>query len=254
LAKAIGKESKVLKELPYALVGPRAPPANRFNGLGAVLAFPMGRRPARCYRYYNARPYPKSRFCRGVPDPRIQRYETGTKTAPAHLFPYCARLILFEKEHVSSEALEASRVSSNRYMQRRMGKAYHIRINLHPFHVLRINKMLSTAGADRLQTGMRHAFGKPYGSVARVKYGATVMQCRTNKDGLKHAVEALRRASFKFPGKTRVVVSTKVGFSPYSLQEYKDLLAAGAITECGNHMMRGLPPRPEPHRSKEVNL
>jgi large subunit ribosomal protein L10e len=116
-----------------------------------------------------------------------------------------------------------------------MGEAYHIRINLHPFH---INKMLSTAGADRLQTCMRHSFGKPYGSVARVKYGATVMQCRTNKDGLKHAIEALRRASFKFPGTTRVVVSTKVGFSPYSLQEYKDYLAVSGITECGNHMKR----------------
>jgi large subunit ribosomal protein L10e len=198
----------------------------------------MGRRPARCYLYFNSRPYPKSWFCRGVPDSRIQRYETGTKSARAHLFPYCTRLILFEKEHVSSEALEAARVSSNRYMQRRMGKAYHIRITLHPFHVLRINKMLSTAGADRLQTGMRHAFGKPYGTVARAKYGSMIMQCRTNKDGLKHAVEALRRASFKFPGKTRVVVSSKVGFTPYSLQEYKDYLASAEIVECGNHMRR----------------
>ena len=38
---------------------------------------------------------------------------------------------------------------------------FHIRIRVHPFHVLRINKMLSCAGADRLQTGMRGAFGKP---------------------------------------------------------------------------------------------
>merc|ERR1712141_532775 len=34
-----------------------------------------------------------------------------------------------------------------------------LRIRVHPFHVLRINKMLSCAGADRLQTGMRGAFG-----------------------------------------------------------------------------------------------
>ncbi|MGH0186711.1 UNVERIFIED_CONTAM: hypothetical protein FKN15_022396 [Acipenser sinensis] len=27
----------------------------------------MGRRPARCYRYCKNKPYPKSRFCRGVP-------------------------------------------------------------------------------------------------------------------------------------------------------------------------------------------
>ena len=38
---------------------------------------------------------------------------------------------------------------------------FHIRVRVHPFHVLRINKMLSCAGADRLQTGMRGAFGKP---------------------------------------------------------------------------------------------
>ncbi len=46
--------------------------------------------------------------------------------------------------------------------------AFHLRVRVHPFHVLRINKMLSCAGADRLQTGMRGAFGKPTGMVARV--------------------------------------------------------------------------------------
>lgn len=31
--------------------------------------------------------------------------------------------------------------------------SFHLRVRVHPFHVLRINKMLSCAGADRLQTG-----------------------------------------------------------------------------------------------------
>ena len=114
--------------------------AGGFDGL-VWSAFLMGRRPARCYRYFKSRPYPKSRFCRGVPDPRIQRFETGTRAATAHVFPYCVRLILLENENVSSEALEAARVSANRYMMKTMGKAFHMRINLHPFHVLRINKM-----------------------------------------------------------------------------------------------------------------
>ena len=39
-------------------------------------------------------------------------------------------------------------------MVKHAGKdAFHLRIRVHPFHVLRINKMLSCAGADRLQTG-----------------------------------------------------------------------------------------------------
>ena len=51
---------------------------------------------------------------------------------------------------------------SPQYMVKHTAKdQFHIRIRVHPFHVLRINKMLSCAGADRLQTGMRGAFGKP---------------------------------------------------------------------------------------------
>ena len=41
---------------------------------------------------------------------------------------------------------------SLQYMVKNTAKdQFHIRIRVHPFHVLRINKMLSCAGADRLQ-------------------------------------------------------------------------------------------------------
>ena len=51
-----------------------------------------------------------------------------------------------------------------------------MRVRAHPYHVTRINKMLSCAGADRLQTGMRHAFGKPNGLVARVRIGQPLIR------------------------------------------------------------------------------
>ena len=70
---------------------------------------------------------------------------------------------------------------------------FHIRIRVHPFHVLRINKMLSCAGADRLQTGMRGAFGKPQGTVARVKIGQPLMSVRTYDRHKDSVIEALRR-------------------------------------------------------------
>merc|ERR1739842_198652 len=53
---------------------------------------------------------------------------------------------------------------------------FHLRIRVQPFHVTRINKMLSCAGADRLQTGMRHAWGKPMGTAARVKIGKVLKE------------------------------------------------------------------------------
>ena len=35
----------------------------------------MARRPAKCYRVIKNKPYPKSRYCRGVPDPKIRIYD-----------------------------------------------------------------------------------------------------------------------------------------------------------------------------------
>jgi large subunit ribosomal protein L10e len=91
-------------------------------------------------------------------------------------------------------------------MVKNAGKdTFHLRVRVHPFHVLRINKMLSCAGADRLQvrvpgppglavalhicqqllrpavllqTGMRGAFGKPQGTCARVDIGQILLSIR----------------------------------------------------------------------------
>lgn len=56
----------------------------------------------------------------------------------------------------------------------------------------------------RLQTGMRGAFGKPQGTVARVHIGQVIMSVRTKAQNKEHVVEALRRAKFKFPGRQKV--------------------------------------------------
>jgi len=162
----------------------------------------MGRRPARCYRYQKGKPYPKSRYNRGVPDAKIRIYDIGKKKAAYNEFPNCVHLVSGEKEQISSEALEAGRIAANKYLSTKAGKdAFHMRIRPHPWHVLRINKMLSCAGADRLQTGMRGAFGKPLGKAARVDIGTILMSIRVGDNNVAHAKEALRRAKFKFPGR-----------------------------------------------------
>ena len=63
--------------------------------------------------------------------------------------------------------------------------------------------MLSCAGADRLQTGMRGAFGKPQGTVARVHIGQPIISVRARENASASVVEALRRAKFKFPGRQK---------------------------------------------------
>lgn len=102
------------------------------------------------YRYCKNKPYPKSRFCRGVPDPKIRIFDLGKKKATVEDFPLCVHLVSDEYEQLSSEALEAGRICANKYLVKNCGKdQFHIRMRLHPFHVIRINKMLSCAGADR---------------------------------------------------------------------------------------------------------
>ena len=46
--------------------------------------------------------------------------------------------------------------------------------------------MLSCAGADRLQTGMRGAWGKPNGTVARVNIGQILLSVRTRDNRRFH--------------------------------------------------------------------
>lgn len=194
----------------------------------------MGRRPARCYRYCKNKPYPKSRFCRGVPDPKIRIYDVGRKRADVEEFPAVVHLVSDEYEQVSSEALEAARVCANKFMIKHCGKDnFHLRIRVHPFHVLRINKMLSCAGADRLQTGMRGAFGKPTGTVARVDIGQILVSIRTKEHLVDNAVSALRRAAFKFPGRQKVFVSGKWGFTRFTKEEYKRWKDEGRIVSDG---------------------
>jgi len=194
----------------------------------------MGRRPARCYRYCKNKPYPKSRFCRGVPDPKIRIFDLGRKRATVDEFPLCIHLISDEFEQLSSEALEAARICANKYLVKSCGKdAFHLRVRAHPYHVVRINKMLSCAGADRLQTGMRGAYGKPQGTVARVNIGQVIMSVRVKDQHRAPVIEALRRAKYKYPGRQHVLVSKKWGFTKYERDHYEAWRSEGRLISDG---------------------
>ena len=78
-------------------------------------------------------------------------YDTGCKKGGVDKFPAVVHLICLEKQNITSEALEAARVAANKSLIKNIGKeGFHMRVRAHPWHVLRVNKMLSCAGADRL--------------------------------------------------------------------------------------------------------
>ncbi|KAJ1426567.1 RL10, ribosomal protein 10 60S large ribosomal subunit [Ochromonadaceae sp. CCMP2298] len=181
----------------------------------------MGRRPARCCRFQKNKPYIKSRFCRGVPDAKIRIFDCGAKKTVVDVFPFVAHLVSGEKEQLTASALEAARISCNKYLTKTTGKeGYHIKIRCHPFHVIRQNKMLSCAGADRLSSGMRHSYGKPMDMAARISIGQIIISVRSKDNNTPHVIEALRRAKFKFPGCQTIMRSNKWGFTKFDRDVY----------------------------------
>ena len=180
---------------------------------------------------------PKSRYNRGVPDPKIRIYDLGRKKASVDDFPFCVHLVCDEHQQITSEALEAARICANKYMTKQSGKdAFHLRVRVHPYHTIRINKMLSCAGADRLQTGMRHAWGKPYDLVARVNIGQVLLSIRTRDQFRPVACEALRRSRYKFAGRQKIIISKKWGFTDMSREEYLEARDSKRVMKDGCHL------------------
>ncbi|KAF3815896.1 hypothetical protein GH733_016016 [Mirounga leonina] len=122
----------------------------------------------------------KLKFLCAVFDAKIYIFDLGWKKAEVDVFPLCGHRVSDEYEQLSSEALESVCICANKHMVKSSGKdGLHIPGQLHPFHVICINKMLSCAGTDKLQTYMWGAFRKTQGTVATVHINHVMMSiCR----------------------------------------------------------------------------
>ena len=82
---------------------------------------------------------------------------------------------------------------------------YYLKVRTYPHQVLRENKMMAFAGADRLQDGMRRSFGKPCGTAARLDFLQPIIDLRVPAGKRKEARDALSLACAKMPMPCRVV-------------------------------------------------
>jgi len=169
----------------------------------------MALRPAKCYRRLKrpntrvSRRKPRRSYVKGVPDPKIHRFEMGNKKKR---FPVGMALVARQSVLVRHNALEATRIALNKNLEKNIGKdAYFMKILVYPHHVMRENPLATGAGADRFQTGMRKAFGKPIGKAARVKTGQKLIEVRTDPGKEMHIKKAMKIAASKLPLTTRIV-------------------------------------------------
>ncbi|RLG75666.1 MAG: 50S ribosomal protein L16 [Thermoprotei archaeon] len=168
----------------------------------------MPLRPARCYTHFSGPPYTRREYIPGVPPPKISKFEMGN---PKGDYDLVVELVAKEAGQIRHNALEAARIMTHKYLSITVGEEnYFFKVRIYPHHVLRENKMMAFAGADRLQDGMRQAFGKPIGTAARVYPKQAVLEIRIKKEHLNKAMEALRRGASKLPVKTFIKVR-KIG-------------------------------------------
>jgi len=158
---------------------------------------------ARNYRKVKGQSYTRKKYIRGSPSSKIVKFTMGDTSGS---YKYQARLIAQKEVQIRHNALEAARIAANRLLSEKLGNSYLLRILPYPHVVLRENKMIFGAHADRLQDGMRNAFGKAVGLAARVKSDQPLIMVNVNEDGLEVAAQALKRGSAKLPTPCRVVI------------------------------------------------
>jgi len=150
------------------------------------------RRPWRCYSSWSRRPYQHKRsanhrreYARGGAQSKIVRFWGGNKAIPWDSWEIVVGLRVSRQIQISSNALEAIRITINSSLQNKIGRTnFRFRIRPKP-------------GADRVQSGMRNSFGRSTGVCARVRAGAIICDVGTSLKDLPVVRDRLRIASMK---------------------------------------------------------
>lgn len=167
-----------------------------------------GLRKGKAYRevkraYTRKSKFHKKSYIKAVPNLRIVRFIMGDAKKE---FPVQLDLVCNEKIQIRQNALESARILINRQLNKILGTNYRLVLRLYPHHVLRENKMLTGAGADRMSQGMQLSFGKVVGTAAQVKKGQTIFTAYSEKKDLVFVKNTLKSASPRLPCTCRIKI------------------------------------------------
>ena len=160
------------------------------------------------YRQGSGQPFCRKEYIKGKPQIKIAKFQGGKRAN----YDYCVQLLINEKIQLRHMAIESCRLAANKTLEKTTGESgYYSRLRVYPHNLLRENKMIATAGADRLQEGMRRAWGKAVSLGARVKQGQCIMELYVNEAHLEKAKQALKSACVKLPGTPTIRVVDNKG-------------------------------------------
>ncbi|MEK6890933.1 MAG: 50S ribosomal protein L16 [Nanoarchaeota archaeon] len=171
-------------------------------------------RKAGAYSKRYARPYTRvsrkrtKNFIKSTPASKLVKFNMGNiKMFNEGKFDTIVKLISLERVQVRDNALEAARQGITRHIDKQLQNQFYFEVRVHPHHILRENKMLTGAGADRMQTGMTKSFGKTMGRAAMVKAGEEIFTIATSGDkNIKTIRNVMEKVKAKLPCKTKIYV------------------------------------------------
>jgi len=157
---------------------------------------------ARNFRHVKNRAYTRKEYARGFPPPKIVKFTMGDTKGT---FDFEVRLLSTKRVQVRHSALEAARVATNRVLMEKLANDYLLVVQPYPHIILRENKMIFGAHADRLQQGMRRSFGTPVGTAAKVEVDQPIITVKVKAASAEVAKLALKRGSAKLPIHCKIV-------------------------------------------------
>jgi len=135
-------------------------------------------------------------------------------------FPHVLTVITTENIQIRHNALEAVRQNIHRQLDKEFPGQYYFKVVPFPHHIQRENKMLTGAGADRMQTGMQLSFGKCVGKAALLKKGQKILLLAlANEKVLIKTRACLKQVKPKLPCHIKVLYEYK----PVEVKEQVEL-------------------------------
>jgi large subunit ribosomal protein L10e len=156
------------------------------------------------YRETRGMPYVRREYIAGKPQMKIARFSSGLA---GNNYDYKLELIATEKMQIRHNALEAARLAANKRMAQAGETSFFSMLRIYPHVILRENKMIATAGADRLQEGMRRAFGKSTGLAARIRPGQVIFEAYVTDANLDIAKDGFKMAASKIGRPTTIRIT-----------------------------------------------
>lgn len=172
----------------------------------------MALRKGHCYtkpeRSYTRKSKVKSKsYIKTIPPLKIAKFVMGDISGfEQGKYPWQISLIANEAVQIRDNALEAARQWAHRALEEKLKGNFYFNVTAYPHHILRENKMLTGAGADRMQTGMSHCFGKPVGIAAQLSKGGKIFLVACHKDAIPFVRTIFNKIKTKLPGDKSIIV------------------------------------------------